>query len=75
MSTLGIHKIANESYFQISSAIKKNKELANTYNDLKRSNAVLKICEMRRHLAMTYEEFEIFSQETKDIVNRMLSIE
>lgn len=66
----------HESYLQISSAIKrKDKELATTYNDIKRSNAVLKICEMRRHLAMTDEEFERFTQETRDIVSNILSLE
>lgn len=70
------HGEEHKSYLQISIAVKKkDKELAITYNDINRSNALLKICEMRRHLAMTDEEFERFSQETKDIVNRILSIE
>ncbi|MCP3930199.1 MAG: hypothetical protein GY705_13990 [Bacteroidetes bacterium] len=63
----------HKSYLQIYSLIeKKDKEIASTYNDLKRSNAIEKICHMRRHLAMTDEEFSKLSEETKDIVNRII---
>ncbi len=65
----------HKSYLQIYSLINnKDKEIAITYNDLKRSNAIEKICHMRRHLAMTDEEFSKFSEETKDRVNRILDI-
>lgn len=63
----------HKSYIQIYSLAKrKDKEIATTYNDLKRSNALEKICHMRRHFAMTDEEFSKFSDETKDIVNHIL---
>ena len=63
----------HKSYIQIYSLLRdKDKEIAVTYNDLKRSNAIEKICHMRKHLAMTDEEFSKFSEETKDIVNRIL---
>lgn len=65
----------HKSFLQIHSLIeKKDKEIAFTYNDLKRSNAIEKICQMRRHLAMTDEEFSALSDETKDIVNRILDL-
>lgn len=63
----------HKSYIQIYSLInKKDDEIAITYNDLKRSNAIEKICNMRRHLAMTDDEFSKFSEETQNIVNRIL---
>mgnify|MGYP001820344647 CR=1 FL=1 len=63
----------HKSYIDIYRLINdKDKEIAVTYNDLKRSNAIEKICHMRRHLAMADEEFSKFSKETKDIVNRIL---
>lgn len=64
------------SYLQVSRAIRdKDIEISNTHDDLKRSNAIMKICEMRRHLAMTDEEFMKLSEETKDMVNRILDFE
>lgn len=63
----------HKSYIQIFSLInKKDEEIAITYNDLKRSNAIEKICHMRRNLAMTDDEFSKFSQETQNIVNHIL---
>ena len=56
----------HQTYLQIYSLVeRKDKEIAITYNDLKRSNAIEKICHMRRHLAMTDEEFSKFSDEKK----------
>ncbi len=63
------------SYIQIYRLLKdKDKEIAVTYNDLRRSNALEKICHMRKHLAMTDSEFSKFSEETKDIVNHILDL-
>lgn len=63
----------HKSYIQVYRIMKeKDKEIGITYNDLKRSNAIEKICHMRRHFAMTDEEFSKFSSETKDIVNHIL---
>lgn len=63
----------HKSYIQIYNLInRKDDEIAITHNDLKRSNAIEKICHMRRHFAMTDEEFSKFSDETKDIVNSIL---
>lgn len=64
----------HKSYIQIYSLInKKDDEIAITYNDLKRSNAIEKICHMRRNLAMTDDEFSKFSEETQNIVNSILN--
>ena len=66
----------HNSYLQIYSLIRdKDKEIGYTYNDLRRSNAVEKICYMRKYLAMTDEEFSKFSEETQDRVNGILSLE
>ena len=63
----------HKSFIRICSLLNdKDDEIAVTYNDLKRSNALEKICHMRRNLAMTDEEFSKFSEETKNIVNRIL---
>jgi len=64
-----------KAYFQIYRLIvEKDKEIAITYDDLKRSNAIEKICHMRRNLAMTDEEFSQLSGETQDIVNSILNL-
>lgn len=66
----------HKSYIQIYRLLEdKDKEIAATYNDIKRSNAIEKIYLMRRHLAMTGAEFSKFSEETKDIVNHILGQE
>ena len=66
----------HKSYLQIYRLLEeKDKEIADTYNDIKRSNAIEKIYLMRRHLAMTNEEFSKFSEETKDLVNHILNLE
>jgi len=63
----------HQSYIQIYRLLdEKDNEIAITYNDLKRSNAIEKICHMRRNLAMTDDEFSKFSEETQNIVNRIL---
>jgi len=63
----------HKSYIQIYGLINiKDEEIADTYNDLKRSNAIEKICHMRRNLAMTDEEFSKFSDETQSIVNSII---
>jgi len=65
----------HKSYIQIYRLINdKDKEIAVTYNDLKRSSAIDKICHMRKNLAMTDEEFSKFSEETQNIVNRILDL-
>ena len=66
----------HKSYIQIYRLLEdKDKEIATTYNDIKRSNAIEKIYLMRRHLAMTDTEFSKFSEETQDRVNHILSLE
>ena len=66
----------HKSYIQIYRLLEnKDKEIAVTYNDLKRSNAIEKIYLMRKHLAMTDEEFSKFSVETKDLVDHLQSLE
>lgn len=63
----------HKSYMQIYSLINiKDEEIAIIYNDLRRSNAIKKICHMRQNLAMTDEEFSKFSDETKNIVNSII---
>lgn len=66
----------HKSYLQIYRLLEdKDKEIAATYNDIKRSNAIEKIYLMRKHLAMTDEEFSKFSAETKDLVDHLQSLE
>lgn len=66
----------HKSYIQIYRLLEeKDKEIADTYSDIKRSNAIEKIYLMRRHLAMTDKEFSKFSEETQDRVNHILSLE
>ena len=65
----------HKSYLQVFRFLEdKDREIAITYNDLKRSNAIEKICHMRKHLAMTDEQFSRFSEETQERVNCILDI-
>jgi hypothetical protein len=49
--------------------INRNKELAAAFDDLRRSNAILKLAAIKSHDLLTDEEFSRFSMETREAVN------
>jgi len=53
---------------------KRDKELANAFNGLRRSMALEQFTLMKSYGLVTDEEFSRFSQETQDTVNQWLEI-
>lgn len=64
---------SHERYLEIYGLIEKgDHQIARAFDDVRRSNAVSKLAEMRRAELITDEEFAEFSDETRDIVRGML---
>lgn len=62
----------HESYLELWRLIKKEDDvIAEMFDDLKRSNALLKIAALRRHGVLTDEQLALFSKETQDNVDRI----
>ena len=53
---------------------RRDKELADTFNDLRRSTALLQLARMRSQGLLDDEEFARFSEETRNPVLRYLAI-
>jgi hypothetical protein len=65
---------AHERYLEVFKLIdRRDEEIAVAFNDLRRSNAILKLAAMRSRGLVTDEEFGRFSEETRDVVEWMLS--
>ena len=63
-------KSAHERYLAIFALVKKrDHELANCFDDLRRSNAFLRLAAMRAFDLITDEEFAGFSEGTQSVVN------
>jgi hypothetical protein len=52
----------------------RNSELAVAFDDLRRSNAILKLACMRSHQLITDEEFGAFSQQTREAIEAYLGV-
>jgi len=52
----------------------KDKEISHMFNNIKRSNAIMKIFHMAQFGAMSLSELEQFSSETKEKVKNLLEI-
>lgn len=60
------------TYLELWKLINKEDDvIAEMFNDLKRSNAVLKIAALKHHGVLTDEQVALFSQETQDEVARL----
>jgi hypothetical protein len=78
--TLDIEKINtdrttsfHQKYLAIYSLIhQQDKDLAFIFNDLRRSNAIVRLIAMRSHKLLTEAEFSQFSQETRESIDRAL---
>lgn len=72
--TIATTKGAHERYLEVFRLIdRRDEELALAFNDLRRSNAILNLATMRSRGLVTDEEFQRFSAETRDVVERILS--
>lgn len=52
---------------------RRDKEIAQTFNDLRRSTALFQIAAMKSHNVLTEEEFSRFSEETRRIITALLA--
>jgi len=52
---------------------RRDKELGDTFNDLRRSTAFFQLASMKGRGVLTDEEFSRFSEETRCVVDRMLN--
>jgi hypothetical protein len=65
---------AHERYLDVFELIgRRNREIANAFDDLRRSNAIIKLATMRSYGLLTDEEFQRFSDETREIVERIVA--
>jgi len=65
----------HETYLDVWNILEeKDDEIAYMFNDLKRSNAIMKIFHMVQFGAMTLNELEQFSHETRERVKNLLEI-
>jgi hypothetical protein len=63
----------HDRYLALFDLVKKqDKELAVTFDDLRRSTAFFRIAAMRHRKLLTDEEFAQFGEETRDVVELML---
>ena len=53
--------------------IERNKELGHAFDDMRRSNALIKLIAIRSHGLLTEEEFSRFASDTREKVDRWLS--
>lgn len=61
---------AHQRYLEIYELIaRRDKEIAQTFNDHRRSTALNELAAIQSHDLLTQEEFLRFSQETRDAVN------
>jgi len=52
--------------------MERNRQLGHAFDDLRRSNALVKLIAIRSHDLLTDEEFSRFNFETRDTINRCL---
>ncbi len=65
----------HQAYLAVFDLIRRrDEELANAVADMRRSMAVIRICQMRSLGLMTEEEFGRFSEETRTIVQQFIRL-
>lgn len=72
--TIASSRGAHERYLEIFKLIEsRDEDLALAFNDVRRSNAIIKLATMRSRGLVTDEEFQRFSDETREVVERILA--
>jgi hypothetical protein len=70
--TIATSRGAHERYLEVFRLIDdRDEELALAFNDLRRSNAIIKLVAMRARGLLADEEFGRFSDETRDRIERI----
>ena len=68
-------KSFHQKYLDIYEVLhQRNQEVAQTFDNLRRSTALVQLASMKGRGLVTEDEFLRFSQETQDAVNRMLGV-
>jgi hypothetical protein len=68
-------KSFHQRYLDIYKIIhRRDKEIAQTFNGLRRSTALIQLASMKRRGLLTDDELLCFSEETRDGVDRLLSL-
>ena len=68
-------KSFHQKYSQIFAVLRRrDKEMALTFDNLRRSTALHQLAAMKARDLLTEEEFSRFSQETRDVVTQLLEI-
>ena len=66
-------KSFHQKYLDIYQVIqRRNREIAQTFDDLRRSTALTQLAAMQAHGLLTEDEFSRFSEETRDIIALLL---
>ena len=66
---------SHKSYLKLWDTLRKEDEdLGLMFDDLKRSTALFKLSSWRKHKLLSDNDFEKFSKETQDIVDKILSV-
>jgi hypothetical protein len=66
---------AHERYLKVYKLIKeRDKQIANTFNDFRRSTAVMQLGIMRRMKLLTDEELSLFSEQTRTRIEGIAAI-
>jgi hypothetical protein len=67
-------KTSHQRYLDLYRLIEiRDEELARTFNDLRRSTAILHLCTIKSLGLITDQEFQHFTQETQDIITSLLA--
>lgn len=67
---------AHERYQKVYRLIEeRDEQLANAFNDFRRSTAVLQLAVMRRMKLLTNEELGLFSEQTRNQINGIVGLE
>ena len=66
-------KSFHQKYLEIYAVLhRRDREIAQTFNDLRRSRALMMIASMKGHGLLTQDELSRFSQETQELVDVLL---
>lgn len=68
-------KNQHKAYLELWDLIdKENDKIGEMFDDLKRSNAVMKLASLSIHGVLSVEQLSMFSKETQDVVKRLCEI-